>query len=53
MTEPVDCCLQGIDMCNIKPGSTAVVIGGGRIGFLLMQLAKNASDNKAVCLKPV
>ena len=26
MTEPVACCLHGIDMCNIKPGSTVVVI---------------------------
>ena len=23
MTEPVACCLHGIDMCNIKPGSPA------------------------------
>ena len=27
MTEPVACCLHGIDMCTIKPGSTVVVIG--------------------------
>ena len=40
MTEPVACCLHGIDMCNIKPGSTVVVIGGGMIGLLMMQLAK-------------
>ena len=29
MTEPVACCLHGMDMCNIHPGSSVVVIGGG------------------------
>lgn len=53
MTEPVACCLHGIDMCNIKPGSTAVVIGGGMIGLLMMQLAKNAGATKVVLLEPV
>ena len=53
MTEPVACCLHGIDMCNIKPGSTVVVIGGGMIGLLMMQLAKNAGATKVVLLEPV
>ena len=52
MTEPVACCLHGIDMCNIKPGSTVVVIGGGMIGLLMMQLAKNAGATKVVLLEP-
>lgn len=34
------CCLHGIDMCGIRPGSQAVVIGGGMIGLLMLQLAK-------------
>ena len=33
MTEPVACCLHGIEMCDIAPGSTVVVIGGGMIGL--------------------
>ena len=49
MTEPVACCLHGIDMCNIKPGSTVVVIGGGMIGLLMIQLAKNAGATKVSC----
>ena len=40
MAEPVACCLHGIDMCRIQPGSQAVVIGGGMIGLLMLQLAK-------------
>ena len=31
MTEPVACCLHGIDLCSIRPGHQVVVIGGGMI----------------------
>lgn len=53
MTEPVACCLHGIDMCNIRPGSNVVVFGGGMIGLLMMQLAKLAGATKVVLLEPV
>lgn len=53
MTEPVACCLHGIDMCNIKPGSSVVVIGGGMIGLLMLQLAKLAGAARTALLEPV
>lgn len=53
MTEPVACCLHGIDMCNIKPGHQVVVIGGGMIGLLMMQLAKLAGAAKVALIEPV
>lgn len=53
MTEPVACCLHGIDMCGIRPGSQAVVIGGGMIGLLMLQLAKLAGAVKVALLEPV
>lgn len=39
MCEPVACCLHGIDLCEIKPSSVVLVIGGGMIGLLMVQLA--------------
>ncbi len=42
MVEPVACCLHGIDMCNIKPGSHVIVIGAGMIGLIMVALAKKA-----------
>ncbi len=42
MAEPVACCLHGIDMCNIKPGSDVIVIGAGMIGLIMLALAKKA-----------
>lgn len=53
MTEPVACCLHGIDMCNVRPGSSVVVIGGGMIGLLMMQLARLAGASKVALLEPV
>ncbi len=53
MAEPVACCLHGIDMCEIRPGSQVVVIGGGMIGMLMLQLAKLAGAAKVALLEPV
>ena len=53
MTEPVACCLHGIDMCEIKPGHQVVVIGGGMIGLIMLQLAKLAGAAKIALLEPV
>lgn len=53
MAEPVACCLHGIDMCEIQPGHQVVVIGGGMIGLLMMQLAKLAGAARVALLEPV
>jgi len=53
MTEPVACCLHGIDMCDIRPGHQVVVIGGGMIGLLMLQLARLAGAAKVALLEPV
>lgn len=53
MTEPVACCLHGMDMCNIHPGSSVVTIGGGMIGLLMLQLARLAGAARTALLEPV
>lgn len=53
MTEPVACCLHGIDMCEIQPGHQVVIIGGGMIGLLMLQLARLAGAAKVALLEPV
>lgn len=53
MTEPVACCLHGIDMCNITAGDTVAVIGGGMIGMILLQLAKLRGAGKLIMIEPV
>lgn len=53
MTEPAACCLHGLDLCQIRPGHQVVVIGGGMIGLLMLQLAKLAGAAKVALLEPV
>ena len=53
MTEPAACCLHGIDLCEIRPGNQVVVIGGGMIGLLMVQLAKLAGAARVALIEPV
>ena len=53
MAEPVACCLHGIDLCHIIPGQEAVVIGGGMIGLIMIQLLKLAGASRVALLEPV
>lgn len=53
MTEPLACCVHGIDKAGIQPGNTVCVIGGGAIGLLMIQLAKISGASKVVLSEPV
>ncbi len=53
MTEPVSCCLHGIDLCSIKPGATVAVIGCGMIGLLMLQLAKLSGAGTLIAVEPL
>ncbi len=53
MCEPVGCCLHGIDLAGIKTGDTVMVIGGGTIGMIMLQLAKISGAASIVLLEPV
>lgn len=53
MTEPVSCCLHGIDLCNIRPGSTVAVIGCGMIGLLMIQLARLCGAATIIAIEPI
>jgi len=53
MTEPVACCVHGIDMCEISCGDTVAVIGGGMIGMIMLQLAQLSGAGKLLLLEPV
>lgn len=53
MAEPLACCLHGIDMCHIAAGSNVVVIGGGMIGLIMVQLARISGAGKVALVEPV
>jgi threonine dehydrogenase-like Zn-dependent dehydrogenase len=46
--EPLACCLHGVDIAEIKTGASVVVLGGGVIGLLVVQLARLAGATRVV-----
>lgn len=53
LAEPVSVCLRGIDISNIRPGSTVIILGAGGIGLILLQLALRAGAVLAAVSEPV
>ena len=47
-SEPLACCLHGLDRAAIKPGETVAVLGGGVIGLLMVQLARLAGASAVI-----
>ena len=53
LAEPLACCLHGIDRAGIRPGENVLVLGGGTIGQVMLQLARLAGAAKTVLSEPV
>lgn len=47
-SEPLACCLHGLDVARIKPGDAVAVLGGGVIGLIMVQLARLAGAARVV-----
>lgn len=46
--EPLACCLHGIDIAQVRAGSSVMVLGGGVIGLLVVQLARLAGATQVL-----
>lgn len=53
MAEPLACCIHGIDLSGIRTGDHVVIYGGGMIGLLFMQLAKQKGAAGVILAEPV
>lgn len=53
MVEPLACAIHGIDRAAIQPGQLVVVIGGGTIGMLMVQLAKLSGASTVILSEPI
>ena len=53
MAEPLACVVHGIDIAAIQPGQTVLVIGGGTIGLLMVQMAKLSGAAQVILSEPV
>ncbi len=47
-SEPLACCLHGLDVARIRAGDSVAVLGGGVIGMLMVQLARLAGAGTVI-----
>jgi L-iditol 2-dehydrogenase len=48
LTEPLACCLHGIERCNVSVGDQVAIVGDGPIGLMHLQLARAKGAGKIV-----
>ena len=53
MAEPIACCLHGMDLTGVKTGDAVMIIGGGTIGLIMLQLAKLSGAATLIVVEPV
>lgn len=53
MAEPLACALHGIERASIQPGQSVLVVGGGTIGLLMVQLARLSGASSVVLSEPI
>ncbi len=53
MAEPVACCLHGMDLAEIKTGDRVLIIGGGTIGLIMLQLARLSGASLIIVSEPI
>lgn len=51
--EPLSCAVHGIDRAQIRAGDTVVILGGGTVGLLLLQLATISGASRVIIVEPV
>jgi L-iditol 2-dehydrogenase len=51
--EPLSCAVHGIDRAGIQAGDSVVIIGGGPIGQIMLQLARTGGAASAILVEPL
>ena len=52
LTEPLGCCLHGMDLLDVQLGETVAIVGLGAIGSLMLQLCAHSAAAKIVVIEP-
>jgi L-iditol 2-dehydrogenase len=52
MIEPLGCVIHGIQQIRILPGSSVMIIGGGYIGMMMLQMAKMLGAAPVIVSEP-
>ena len=51
-TEPLSCCVHGINRSDIKTADKVAIVGAGPIGLLMLQLVRLNGASKVVIIEP-
>ncbi|MEX1137727.1 MAG: zinc-dependent alcohol dehydrogenase family protein [Bacteroidota bacterium] len=51
--EPLSCVVHGIDRARIRSGDNVVVLGGGTVGLLVLQLARISGAARVIVVEPL
>lgn len=52
LAEPLACCLNALEDCDLRPGDIALIMGGGPMGQLLLQSALLCGVSKVIVSEP-
>jgi len=50
--EPLACCLHGLDRARFSPGAKVLIVGGGSIGQLMLQLVRRGGASTVAVSEP-
>jgi L-iditol 2-dehydrogenase len=53
LIEPVSCAVHGLDRAGITTGDSVVILGGGTVGLIMLQLVRNAGAALTVLVEPL
>jgi len=53
LTEPLSCCIHGIDLASIEWTDYVVILGAGTVGLIMSQLVKLKGAAKLVVVEPI
>ena len=53
LIEPVSCAVHGVDKARITAGDTVVILGGGTIGLVMLQLVRHAGAARTILVETI
>ena len=53
LTEPLSCCIHGIDLADIHPGQVVLIVGMGAIGAMMVDLARISGASDIIVVEPM
>ncbi len=52
LSEPVACCLRGMDLAEVRSGDRVAIFGAGPIGVIMLQLAQMQGASTVIMIDP-